>query len=57
MGRGSSTTRRVVVLTSNQRVMLPSPRPWDFPPLINEDVSREDEPMEVDESNGSVSLD
>jgi hypothetical protein len=39
------------------RVVLLSPRPWDFPPSIDGDVSHEDEPMEVDESDGSVSLD
>jgi hypothetical protein len=57
MRGGSSATRRVVVLTSNRRVMLPSPRPWDFPPSIDGDVSHEDSPMELDEPEGAVSLD
>ncbi|KAF8481855.1 hypothetical protein DFH94DRAFT_691497 [Russula ochroleuca] len=39
------------------RAMLPSPRPWDFPPLIDGDISREDSPMELDEPEGAVSLD
>jgi hypothetical protein len=29
--------------------VLPSPRPWDFPPSIDGDVSREDDPMELDD--------
>jgi hypothetical protein len=37
--------------------VLPSPRPWDFPPSIDGDVSREDSPMELDEPEGVVSLD
>jgi hypothetical protein len=37
--------------------LLPSPRPWDFPPSIDRDVSREDSPMELDEPEGVVSLD
>jgi hypothetical protein len=49
MGGGSSATRHVVVLASNWRVMLPSPRPWDFPPLIDGDISRADDPMELDD--------
>jgi hypothetical protein len=49
--------RRVVTLTSNRRVMLPSPRPWDFPPSIDGDVSCKDSPMELDEPEGVVSLD
>jgi hypothetical protein len=57
MRGGSSATRRVVTLTSNRRVMLLSPRPWDFPPSIDGDVSREDSPMELDEPEGVVSLD
>jgi hypothetical protein len=48
-GGGSSATRRVVTLASNQRVMLPSPRPWDFPPSIDGDISRADDPMELDD--------
>jgi hypothetical protein len=56
-GGGSSATRHVVALASNRRVMLPSPRPWDFPPSIDGDVSREDSPMELDEPEGAVSLD
>jgi hypothetical protein len=39
------------------RAMLPSPRPWDFPPSIDGDISREDSPMELDEPEGAVSLD
>jgi hypothetical protein len=39
----------MVTLASNRRVMLLSPRPWDFPPLIDRDVSREDDLMEVDD--------
>jgi hypothetical protein len=30
-------------------VVLPSPRPWDFPPSIDGDVSRVDDPMELDD--------
>jgi hypothetical protein len=37
--------------------VLPSPRPWDFPPSINGDVNCEDSPMELDEPEGAVSLD
>jgi hypothetical protein len=37
--------------------MLLSPRPWDFPPSIDGDVSRKDSPMELDEPEGVVSLD
>jgi hypothetical protein len=37
--------------------MLPSPRPWDFPPSIDGDVSRADVPMEVDDPEGVVRLD
>ena len=37
--------------------LLLSPRPWDFPPSIDGDVSREDSPMELDEPKGAVSLD
>jgi hypothetical protein len=37
--------------------VLPSPRPWDFPPSIDGDVSREDSPMELDEPEGAVSPD
>jgi hypothetical protein len=37
--------------------VLPSPRPWDFPPSIDGDVSREDSPMELDKPEGAVSLD
>jgi hypothetical protein len=37
--------------------MLPSPRPWDFPPSIDGDVSCEDSPMELDKPEGAVSLD
>jgi hypothetical protein len=55
--RGSSATRCVVVLASNRRVMLPSPRPWDFPPSIDGDVSCEDSPMELDEPGGTVGPD
>jgi hypothetical protein len=29
--------------------MLPSPRPWDFPPSIDGDISRADSPMELDD--------
>ncbi|KAF8468603.1 hypothetical protein DFH94DRAFT_816403 [Russula ochroleuca] len=29
--------------------MLPSPRPWDFPPSIDGDISRADDPMELDD--------
>jgi hypothetical protein len=49
--------RRVVALASNRRVMLSSPRPWDFPPSIDGDVSREDSPMELDGPEGAVGLD
>jgi hypothetical protein len=31
------------------RTMLPSPRPWDFPPSIDGDISRADDPMELDD--------
>jgi hypothetical protein len=34
-GGGSSATQHVVALASNRRVMLLSPRPWDFPPSID----------------------
>jgi hypothetical protein len=37
--------------------VLPSPRPWDFPPSIDGDVSREDSPMELDGSEGTVGPD
>jgi hypothetical protein len=37
--------------------VLLSPRPWDFPPSIDGDVSREDTPMELDEPKGAVGLD
>jgi hypothetical protein len=47
----------VVTLASNRRVMLPSPWPWDFPPSIDRDVSRVDDPMEVDDPEGVVRLD
>jgi hypothetical protein len=42
---------------TGRAMMLPSPRPWDFPPSIDGDVSREDDPMEVDEPDRSVSPD
>jgi hypothetical protein len=29
--------------------MLPSPQPWDFPPSIDGDISRADDPMELDD--------
>jgi hypothetical protein len=29
--------------------LLPSPRPWDFPPSIDGDISRADDPMELDD--------
>jgi hypothetical protein len=29
--------------------MLPSPRPWDFPPSIDGDINRVDDPMELDD--------
>jgi hypothetical protein len=29
--------------------LLPSPRPWDFPPSIDWDISRTDDPMELDD--------
>jgi hypothetical protein len=29
--------------------MLLSPRPWDFPPLIDRDISHMDDPMELDD--------
>ena len=38
-------------------LLLPSPRPWDFPPSIDGDVSREDSPMELDGPEGAVGLD
>jgi hypothetical protein len=44
---GSSATRHVVALASNWRVMLPSPRPWDFPPSIDGGINRVDNPMEL----------
>jgi hypothetical protein len=28
--------------------LLPSPRPWDFPPSIDGDISCADSPMELD---------
>jgi hypothetical protein len=37
--------------------MLPSPQSWDFPPLIDRDVSRVDVLMEVDDPEGVVRLD
>jgi hypothetical protein len=46
-----------IICYMNRRVMLPSPRPWDFPPSIDGDVSREDSPMELDEPEGTVGLD
>jgi hypothetical protein len=36
-------------LSSIPRKVLPSPRPWDFPPSIDGDVSRADDPMELDD--------
>jgi hypothetical protein len=39
----------MVALASNRRVMLPSPRPWDFPPSIDGNISRADDPMELDD--------
>jgi hypothetical protein len=39
----------MVALASNRRVMLLSPRPWDFPLLIDGDISRADDPMELDD--------
>jgi hypothetical protein len=30
-------------------LVLPSPRPWDFPPSIDGDISRADDPMELDD--------
>jgi hypothetical protein len=29
--------------------VLPSPRPWDFPPSIDGDISHADDPMELDD--------
>jgi hypothetical protein len=29
--------------------VLPSPRPWDFPSSIDGDISRADDPMELDD--------
>jgi hypothetical protein len=29
--------------------VLPSPQPWDFPPSIDGDISRADDPMELDD--------
>jgi hypothetical protein len=29
--------------------MLPSPRPWDFPPSIDGDINCADDPMELDD--------
>jgi hypothetical protein len=29
--------------------LLPSPRPWDFPPSIDGDISHADDPMELDD--------
>jgi hypothetical protein len=29
--------------------VLPSPRPWDFPPLIDGGINRVDDPMELDD--------
>jgi hypothetical protein len=37
--------------------VLPSPRPWDFPPSIDGDISRADDLMELDDPEGMVSLD
>jgi hypothetical protein len=37
--------------------VLLSPQPWDFPPSIDSDVSRKDDPMELDDPKGMVSLD
>jgi hypothetical protein len=37
--------------------MLPSPQPWDFPPSIDGDISRADDPMELDDPKAVVSLD
>jgi hypothetical protein len=33
----------------NLAPLLPSPRPWDFPPSIDGDISRADDPMELDD--------
>jgi hypothetical protein len=30
-------------------LLLPSPRPWDFPPSIDGDISHADDPMELDD--------
>jgi hypothetical protein len=30
-------------------LVLPSPRPWDFPPSIDGGISRVDNPMELDD--------
>ena len=43
--------------SSNSLLVLPSPRPWDFPPSIDGDISCTDDLMEVDDPEGVVSLD
>jgi hypothetical protein len=46
-----SSKQKVCRLISNlvTLIMLPSPRPWDFPPSIDGDISRADDPMELDD--------
>jgi hypothetical protein len=36
-------------LVPDIQLLLPSPRPWDFPPSIDGDISRADDPMELDD--------
>jgi hypothetical protein len=42
--------RHARYLTLEEReIVLPSPRPWDFPPSIDGDISHADDPMELDD--------
>jgi hypothetical protein len=43
------TTVAITVVTTGTPVVLPSPRPWDFPPSIDGDISHADDPMELDD--------
>jgi hypothetical protein len=44
-------------LSAHTPLMLLSPRPWDFPPSIDGALSRTDDPMELDDPEGTVGLD
>jgi hypothetical protein len=47
-GKGVRGTRQKSQV-DNLRIVLPSPRPWDFPPSIDGDISCADDPMELDD--------